>query len=138
MKCNETDIIGYIEGKTTEETINHVRSCKKCSMEAEKLMRFSGLLSTYYARGKSLEKELDKRLASMDIRRMKKLPPDVAARITVIKGKSLTERLKKVVRRGKEETKALLGGPLSPQIRAMPASPKDITKTKKLRGKKKK
>jgi len=138
MKCNEIDIISYIEGNKTRETRDHISSCVKCTKEVEKLEKFVGILSTRYVAGKNLEKELDRKLQTIDISKMKKLPEDIAIRVSALRGKSLTDKLKKVVGRGGKSAKAFLDNIMTPQMHAMPASPKDITKTKEKTKRKKK
>jgi hypothetical protein len=138
MKCIEADIIRYMEGKATKESKGHIEGCKKCSGEVERLKMFSSIVSTHYAKGKSLEKDLDKRLASINLGKMKRLPPRVAVKVEGLKGKSLADRLKKVVRKGEEGAWAFLDGMLSTGMHARPASPKDLTKVRKKRKTKKK
>lgn len=131
MKCIEADIIGYMEGKVTKEAKNHIEGCKICSREVEKLEMFSLVVSAHYAKGKSLEEELDKKLQSIDISKMKKLPEDIASGVSALRGKSLTDKLKKVVGRGGKSAKALFDNIMTPQMRAMPASPRDLARGKK-------
>lgn len=138
MKCTEIDIIGYIDNKVDAETRQHIESCKKCTVEVARLKQFSGLLSTHYVRGKALEKDLDKKLASIDMQRMKRLPSTLAEKVVQMKGKSLAEKVKRIVGKGGAGAKAFMDSLMNPQLHAMPASPKDITKTKKQVKRKKK
>lgn len=137
MKCNDIDIISYIEGKKTRETRDHILSCRKCSKEVEELEKFSSIFSTQYVSGKNLENELNKKLQSIDISKMKKLPEEIAIRVSALRGKSLTDKLKKVLGGRGKSAKAFFDNIMTPQMYAMPASPKDITKTKKTKRKKK-
>ncbi len=138
MKCNEIDIISYMEGSITKEAKFHLESCTKCIREIEKLKKFDAIITKGYVQGKKLEHELDEKLQSIDISKMKKLPEDIAGRVSALRGKSLTDKLKKVVGRGGRSAKAFFDNISTPQMHAMPASPKDITKTmKKIKRKKK-
>ena len=137
MKCKEIDIIEYIEGSSSRETKAHVESCKRCTKESIKLKEFSNLISTHYAEGKNLEKELNERLKSIDISKMKKLPDNIIRKIAEIKEKSLMSKLRTAVGTHKKDIKELVEGFLSPRVQAMPASPKDITKIKRAKRKKK-
>lgn len=47
-------------------------------------------------------------------------------------------KLKKVIGESKRDAKGIIEGFLTPRMHAVPASPKDITKTKKIKIKKKK
>jgi len=131
MKCTEIDIIGYIDKRADAVTSQHIETCKKCTAEVARLKQFSGILSTHYARGKALEKDLDKRLVSIDMAKMKRLPSALAEKAAEMKGKSLAEKVKKIVGTSGAGAKAFLDSLMNPEMHAMPASPKEITKTKK-------
>jgi hypothetical protein len=131
MKCNDIDIIKYIEGMASDEAVTHVHNCKNCKNESEKLSRFIGLVSAYYAEGKKLEQELDKRLQSINSVGIKRLPDNIIAKITILKNKSLTSKLRKVIGKSKKDAKGIVERFLTPRMHAIPASPKDITRTKK-------
>lgn len=138
MKCNEIDMMEYIEGRVLVESGLHIKSCRRCSAEAAKLINLSQLISTRYAQGKKLEKDVQDKLALIEIPKMKKLPDAIAKKVAELKKKNLTARLKKLVRSGEEKTKTFLEDLMSPQLHAMPASPKDITRTKRTKKKKNK
>jgi len=137
MKCQEINIIEYIEGKTSKEIKSHIETCRKCGEEIQKLMKISKLISTHYTEGKRLEEELDKRLQTIDSSKLKKLPDSIIKKITNLRKKSLRSRLKKVIGKGKKDVAGLIEGFLASRIEAVPASPKAITKTKKIYKKKK-
>jgi hypothetical protein len=133
MKCSEIDIIEYIEGRASAESISHVAKCKRCSSESERLREFSELIETHYAEGKKLESNLDRKLQSIDISRMKKMPPTVADRVRELREKSLASKVRDVIGKGKKNAEAFLGSVSAPQMHALPASPKDITKDEEKR-----
>ena len=135
MKCNEIDFFEYIDGVPSNEVRVHVQSCKRCQRESEKVSRFSRLISEYYLNGKKVEDELESRLQSIDCSRMKRLPDSIQKKVAELKEESLTSKIKKVLDRAKQSEDRFVEIFLSHCLKRMPASPKDITKTK---GKKKK
>lgn len=136
MKCNEIDMIEYVEGRASKEARLHVENCKRCGAESVKLMNLSHLLSNQYVEGKKLGAELDRKLGSIDIQKMKDLPEGILEKVREMKEKGLVSRLRKVAGKGKKGAEELVEGLLSPRMHALPASPKDITKTKKRKKKK--
>jgi hypothetical protein len=137
MKCHEIDLIACSEGVISQEDKNHIEKCAKCRKELDKLSSFSHFLVTHYAEGKKFESELDTKLQAIDVARMKKLPGVVAQKVRDLKETSLSDRLKRVIGKGKNEAEKIMKGMLTSQAVPMPASPKDITKTKKRQKKKK-
>jgi hypothetical protein len=137
MKCQGIDLIACAEGIISKEDKNHIEQCAQCRKELDKLSRFSHFLITHYAEGKKLESELDTKLQSIDIARMKKLPRGVAEKVRDMKVTSLSNRLKRIIGKGKDEAERIVNGMLTSQAVPMPASPKDITKSKKTKKKKK-
>ena len=135
MKCNEIDFFEYIDGVPSNEVRVHVQSCKRCQRESEKVSRFSRLISEYYLNGKKVEDELESRLQSIDCSRMKRLPDSIQKKVAELKEESLTSKIKKVLNRAKQSEDRFVESLFRPRLQMMPASPKDITKTK---GKKKK
>ena len=135
MKCNEIDFFEYIDGVPSNEVRVHVQSCKRCQRESEKVSRFSRLISEYYLNGKKVEDELESRLQSIDCSRMKRLPDSIQKKVAELKEESLTSKIKKVLDRAKQSEDRFVESLFRPRLQMMPASPKDITKTK---GKKKK
>jgi hypothetical protein len=131
MKCREINLIDYVEGKASVETKMHIESCKECKHESVRLKRFVNVVVPVYAEGKRLDEELDKELKSMDLRKMKGLPKEIAEKVAEIRERSIVTRVKKAVGRGKADMKELVENLLSPSMLAQPASPKDITKSKK-------
>jgi hypothetical protein len=132
MKCSEIDIIEYIEGTTSGETAKHIKTCKVCRDEVSKIQS----LTAHYKESKKLEKELDERLKSIDISKMENLPDNIVKKIAELKEISLVSKLKRVIGKGKRGTERLMEGFLTSRMEAMPASPKDITRTKKTKKKK--
>jgi ribosomal protein L12E/L44/L45/RPP1/RPP2 len=133
MKCNDVDIIGYLEGNAPEDVRRHIESCEHCSVQAEHMKKCISFISTCYAAGKPLETELHEMLNSIDMNTMKKLPEKVSKRVHDLKEKSIAEKLKKVLGKGRKNVKEMVENIMIPQMSMAPASPKDITKTKKKR-----
>ena len=131
IKCRNIDMLEYLEGRASEETVLHIESCAKCQKEAARLSSLMGIISTKYAAGKKIERELDKKLKTMNLAGMKKLPDNIAGKIEAMRESSIKARLKKVVAKGRKEAAGLVDGLLSSDMHAMPASPKDITKARK-------
>lgn len=129
MRCFDINLLGYLDGKVSDEAKNHIDGCVKCREELEKLKQFTGVITTHYARGKSLERELDARLASIDMTAIKQLPTEVQKRVDALKESSLTDKIKKIVGEKSRNVKDMVDSMLSPQMQALPASPKDIVKT---------
>ena len=138
MDCKKIDFLEYYEGAPREEVILHIRNCRKCQRESEKMKRFSKLLSGRYSAGKKLEKELDEHLRSIDLTQMVNLPEGLQKRVAGIKQKNLFSRVKKVLGKNKKSEGSIIGGLLAPRFQALPASPRDITKTKNYKRKKNK
>ena len=81
MKCRDVDIIGYVDGKASKEIIAHVNGCKRCNEEAEELLKFTNLITSQYTEGKKLEEELEGRLQTIEILKMKRLPENIFKKI---------------------------------------------------------
>jgi len=137
MKCRDVDIIGYVDGKASKEIIAHVNGCKRCNEEAEELLKFTNLITSQYTEGKKLEEELEGRLQTIEILKMKRLPENIFKKIEDLREKSLLSRLKRVVGKRRKDIERLTEGLVTSSMKALPASPKDITKVKKIKKKKK-
>ena len=135
MKCEGIDLLEYIEGVPSEEVTAHMRNCKKCQRQFEKISNFSKIVSMHYSEGKRIEEKLEDRLKSIDCSAMSRLPLPVQKKVSEMKEKSLASRIKKAFGKAIEKEERFVESLLRPRLQAMPASPKDITKTK---GKKKK
>lgn len=136
MKCKDIDIIEHIEGRASKEAKSHIEGCRKCKEKSSKLLGFTKMLTVHYAKGKKLENELNKKLQSIEIARMKKLPAVIAQKVTGLKEKSLTSKIEKIIGTGKKNAQSFFEDIMSPQMHATPASPKDIAKPKKKKIKK--
>lgn len=136
MKCKDVDLIATIDGIANIEMTSHIDGCQKCQKELKQLTSFLNIVSLHYSEGKEMEAEIDRELESMDFDKMKPLPDMIKNKIKDLKEKSLVSQVKKVIGRGKKNVEELVGNLLSPQMEAMPASPKDITKPKKKKKKK--
>lgn len=138
MKCKTVDFLEYIEGASAKEVVDHIMNCKKCKKESEKLLNFSRLISTRYIQGRKAEEELEIRLKSIDCKKMEILPLFLQKKISELKEKSLTSRIKKVMAKAEKGEEKWVKSLFKPRLHLMPASPKDITKAKKGSPKKKK
>ncbi|MBM4305229.1 MAG: hypothetical protein FJ123_00690 [Deltaproteobacteria bacterium] len=138
MKCEEIDLLEYIEGTPPHGVKAHIEICKKCRRESERLIKFSRLASTRYSDGKKAEQELEDHLGLIDCSRMERLPYALQKKIAEIKERSLVSKIKKVIAKAGESEERLIEKLRSPRLQMMPASPKDITKSKKSTRKKKK
>jgi hypothetical protein len=136
MKCNEIDFIEYIEGRASEKVEAHIKECGKCQEESVNFSRFVTLVTPMWAAGKVFEAELDRDLQSMDPRKMKYLPDNISKKVTELRERSIVGKLKRIIGKGKENAQGLIEGIMSPQAHAVPASPADLTKTGKPKGKK--
>jgi hypothetical protein len=131
MKCTDINLIDYVEGRASIETKMHIESCKECKHESVRLKRFINVVVPVYAEGKHLDEELEKELQSMDLRTMKELPKEIAQKVAEIREKSIVARVTKAIGKGKANMEELVENLLSPSMLAQPASPRDITKSKK-------
>jgi hypothetical protein len=138
MKCNEIDFIKVTEGQASEGMKNHVSECRTCREELDRFEMFIHDIMPIYREGKLRDEEIDRQLASLDRLSMKALPAEIAAKVRHLKENRLSERLKKIVSRKRENAEAWIEGILHHRMEALPASPKDITKTKKAKPKAKK
>jgi hypothetical protein len=136
MKCKDIDILEHIEGRASKEAEFHIEGCRNCKERSGKLLGFTKMVTVHYAKGKELENELNKKLQSIEIAKMKKLPSAIVQKVTGLREKSLTSKIQKVIGIGKKNAKAFFEDIMSPQMHAIPASPKDITKPKKKKIKK--
>lgn len=138
MKCEDINMLACAEGQAPAEAVAHIGTCTKCRSESEKMSKFSKLVSAHYVEGKQIEDELNRRLRSIDCSKMKKLPENLQKKTAGLKEKSLVSRLTAVLEKTKTGDKRILGDILTSHSYAMAASPKDITKAKGSRKKRKK
>jgi len=138
MKCTEIDFIQYIEGQPTLQMKQHILQCPTCQEELTRFSTFLKIIVPAYRKGCQHEVELDRYLADMDLSSMKSLPRDLARKIKAKKEKNLKNRLKNLFAGSLEDAQEVIDGILNPQMEALPASPKDITKTKKDKAKQQK
>lgn len=131
MKCEEIDFIEYVEGGASEEAKAHVEACRKCRGESARFSKFVNVVLPLWSEGKRAEAELEKELQSMDLAGMKRLPDEIAGKVTELKEKDVVERLKKIVKKGKGDTREFIETILTPRLHGAPASPRDMTKTTK-------
>lgn len=134
MKCADIDLLEYVEGVPSEEVRIHVESCKRCQRESQKVSRFSRIISAHCLEGKKAEEELENRLRSIKCERMERLPFNLQKKVAALKERSLASKIKRVLGKAKQSEGRFVESLLRPRLQIMPASPKDITKTK---GKKK-
>jgi hypothetical protein len=137
MKCEELNLLDYVEGAAGPEAAAHIEGCKKCRRDSQSMMKFSIVLSSY-SEGKKAEEELEGLLKTIDASKMERLPGRLQKKIAEVKEKSLLSKIKKVLAGTGQNGGKLLGKMRSPRLRVTMASPKDITKTRKMSKKRKK
>lgn len=138
MRCSAVNFIQYIEGSASEEMKKHIAECPSCQEDLKKYSRFMKKILPVYRAGKRQERELDRKLEAMDLDAMQPLPSAIAARVKALRERSLVGRLKKIIGDKQDSARELIDAILNPQMAALPASPKDIAKTKKDKRKTKK
>jgi len=137
MKCKEINFIQYIEGIAPREVISHVKTCKTCREKSERFQKFSHFIATGYQEGKKLNGELEELLKNIDSLRMKKLPEPLVEKVASLREKSVVAKVRKLLGKEKGKAEEFVRSLLTMQPQAMPASPRDITKTRKTAKKKK-
>ncbi len=138
MKCEEIDFLEYIEGHASEEIIAHIAGCPRCHPESDKLLQFSKGIRKYYVAGKKAESELEDRLQSIHPTKIKKMPAKIEKKIIELKERALTAKLVNLFGTDEKTRKRLFESILSLQPIAIAASPKDITRSKEPRKRRKK
>lgn len=131
MKCQEIDYIAYMEGRASGETESHMAGCPACQEELGRFSVFMNRILPVYREGKCREEEIERGLAEMDLEKLKPLPPGIAKKVKALREKGLVSRLKKAIGENTENTRIWIESILNPQMAALPAIPKDITKTGK-------
>lgn len=136
MRCSAINFIQFIEGSASEEMKKHISECPACREDMKKYSQFIKKILPVYSAGKRQERDLDRKLEAMDLSSMKPLPSAIAERVKTLRERSLVGRLKKIIGDKQDSARELIDAILNPQMVALPASPKDITKTKRGRRKK--
>jgi hypothetical protein len=139
MKCEDINLIEFIEGAAPGEIKTHINKCTKCREDSERLSEFFNNVLPIYKAGKEINEKIERELKAMDVADMVPLPRELAQKVAYLRNRRLTERLKKVIGKGRESAQELMESILAPssQAQPMPASPKDMTVKKKKGGKKK-
>jgi hypothetical protein len=130
MKCEELNLLDYIEGAAGPEAAAHIEGCKKCRRDYQSMMKFSIIVSSY-SEGKKAEEELEGLLKTIDASKRERLPGRLQKKIAELKEKSLLSKIKKVLAGTGQNEGKLLEKMRSPRLRITMASPKDITKSRK-------
>jgi hypothetical protein len=110
MKCDDKNILKFLEGSASEEIETHINGCEKCGETVRDLAAYRTILPRY-REGSRLLDDLENHMKSSESEGMRSLPPRIA------------ELLKQG---GKEEPEIPL---------AMAAIPRDITRSRKGRKK---
>lgn len=131
MRCSDINILAYLDGNESDEAKNHIKGCAKCADELERLKLFTEIITTHYAKGLDLDRKLDKQLSNIDMSNLEPLPPKVQKRVDELKKSSFAEKINKIVGKKRNNVLEIVENLLTPQIQALPASPKDLAKTKK-------
>ena len=138
MKCEEINFLEYLEGHAPDETAAHIEGCPRCHLESNNILEFSKVIRRHYMPGKRAEKELENKLKSIDCTKIKKMPREIEKKIIELKEKRLTLKLVDIFGKDKKTRAKFIENILTPQQFAIAASPKDITKAKKPKKRKKK
>ena len=143
MRCKHIDIIGYVDGLASENDVNHIEACAICSGKAKEYAKFINVATVVYKEGMKVKKKLEKDIQQIELARMKPLPAAIVVKVKRLKAyktSSMMKKVKQMINQGKESADSFLGGINSTRmvLSAMPASPKDIAKTKKTKMKSKK
>ncbi len=138
MKCTEINFIQYIEGSASAEVKRHIADCPACQEHITNLSTFMNKVMPVYCEGKKQELELDRHLAAMNTESMRPLPSTIVAKVKDLRENTLVGRLKRIIGDKKGNAGALIENMLHPQMDATPAIPKDITRAKKTKSKRKK
>lgn len=138
MKCEEIDFLECVEGHAPREIVGHIAECSRCHPESDRFLQFSKIIGTHYVAGKKAESELEKRLKSVDPTKIRKIPVKIEKKIFELREKRLTSKLVHIFGKDRKTRNKLIESILTPQSFAIAASPKDITKAKKSKTRRKK
>ena len=131
MKCDEINIIAYIEGTADDETAAHIKACSRCrKLEANTICLLNKVIPQY-AIGKKIQLELEKELATINAGKMKPLPLEINTLVKELHEQRLISRVRKVIGNAKKNAGELIENIFSPQFQPFPASPKDIARSRK-------
>jgi hypothetical protein len=129
MRCEEVDIIAFIEHGADDAVNEHVMNCRKCARDSEKLQQFLKEIVPVWAAGRKLEEEVEEQIQSMDLSALKQLPAPLAEKVAALRERSAVARLNKALKRGRQKAEELAEKfSLGMEPLGVPASPKDITK----------
>ncbi|OGL43027.1 MAG: hypothetical protein A2042_07410 [Candidatus Schekmanbacteria bacterium GWA2_38_11] len=129
MKCEDVDLIGFLEGvKISESAREHILGCDKCKSEIEDIKTSSKLLERFFEREVAIEAELPtdikKKIRQMKVEYLSSRLKD-AMKAVKAKGEVGIEKIKEIVK------ETLEGGKETVPV---PASPEDITEAEKEEG----
>jgi hypothetical protein len=132
MKCDDKDLLQFLEGNAGEEAMAHIRECAVCGVTVRELSLYRRVLPSYRD-GTKLLKKLDDHVKSFDGKETRLLPPRIEEMLGEV-GKDRTGepegKVKPFRRPEKEPWKASRGSSGSQPV-ARAAAPRDITRSKK-------
>ncbi len=130
MKCDDENILRFLEGRASSEMETHIRTCEKCSRTAEELSLYRKVLPSY-KEGRKLLDDLDVHVKSFDEAEVRHLPPrieELLRRTDKEKAQGSDGTVRPFARSGKK-TQDISEESAMPL--AMAAIPKDLVKPKK-------
>ena len=130
MRCEEVNLLDYVEGVAHREVAAHIEACRRCRRQSERMMRFS-VVASRYSEGKKAEGELEGLLKAINGSTMERLPVKLQKKITELKEKSLVSKIKKVFAGTGDNERKFIEEMRSPRLQVTMASPKDITRARK-------
>jgi hypothetical protein len=132
MKCDDKDLLQFLEGNAGEEAMAHIRECAACSVTVRELSLYRRVLPSYRD-GTKLLKKLDDHVKSFDGGEVRHLPTRIEEMLREAGKEEAAElggKVKPFRRPEKESWKAARDSSGSEPL-ARAAVPRDITRPKK-------
>ncbi len=134
MKCNDEDLLRFLEGNAGEEAKMHIGACRECSEAIRELAVYRKVLPGY-REGKRLLESLDEHMKSFDEKKVRHLPPGIEEMLREAGGEGAGDRKIRPLERPARKTGSA-SGESTPTPMAYAAVPRDITRPKKGKSKK--
>ena len=128
MKCEDINLIEFIEGAAPGEIKTHINKCTKCREDSERLSEFFNNVLPIYKAGKEINEKIERELKAMDVVDMVPLPRELAQKVAYLRNRRLTEKLKKEKLDGANATLGNLQGELKGILNAMTATEQSAAK----------
>jgi len=134
MKCNDEDLLRFLEGTAGEEAKIHIATCTECSAAARELSVYRKVFPCY-REGKRLLESLDEHMKSFDEKKVRHLPPGIEEMLREAGGEGAGDRKIRPLERPARKTGSAPGESAAAPM-AYAAVPRDITRPKKGKSKK--